>query len=334
MSDDGKISRPETSNAGNRKSLLRCLYTQNPFYLISVAFVLNGTGYWFRQGDGLHNPWPLMAYHEFLNLFSEQFGSPVFATLLGAAGLFAYATVRRIPHAAECMVAAWLMLAVVSPQTTSLETTVNPQVFPMWLISALAVGSGIWNRNARQTLIGLMCCLAALRFSFCEGWTDFDLIYIGAYVITGSVIVVSITFRGEFAEFLSLVAASLLFLLCVAETSLPYAFPNQFLAPSTITNQAVVVVISLICAYGLGSMIYFCGGLACGGVLMAHSFWEFFLYLKRIPDGRAIGWVVVGIVWFVVAATISAYKARILHKIVPWLPLPHQRRISITERVV
>lgn len=576
MSDIGKAPRPEVSDSGKRKSILRFLYTQNPFYLISVAFVLNGTGYWFRQGEGLHNPWPLMAlicgyiammaltafvivrfgnvwddarsiflvlpilfvelsltfddvlisdrvlgasllligllmsvltteglllglrirlpalfrlpmhamlsllflyplvvvagdypnnheavawkvfafsplaaaalltlipairrgrdyvrgngtvwmwplfpwilfailgcalgvrtyalglsfdpmsldpmqlqgifgsyflvpillaaavllmemsivedlvvlrrmalaipfacvllaiptgdgmaHQEFLTLFSQQFGSPVFATLIVAGAIFSYAAMRRIPHAADCMVATLLMLAVVSPQTTSFATIVHPQQFPLWLITASAVGYGIWQRNSRQTLIGLTCGLAAVRFGFCDGWTDFELLYSAAYLFTGFVIVVSIAFRDEFAEFLKQVGGLLLVLLCVVETALPHAFPNEFLTWSTITNQAVVIVISFICAYGLGSMRYFCGGLACGVVLMTHSSWQFFLHLRDIPDGRAIGSVAIGIAWFVLAATISAYKARILHKAIPWLPLPHQRRISITQR--
>ena len=42
------------------QSFGRALYTQNPFYLISVAFVLHGTKLWYRGSDGAFNPWPLM----------------------------------------------------------------------------------------------------------------------------------------------------------------------------------------------------------------------------------------------------------------------------------
>lgn len=38
----------------------RFLYTQNPFYLLSVAFVLHSTRLWYRQAAGPFDPWPLM----------------------------------------------------------------------------------------------------------------------------------------------------------------------------------------------------------------------------------------------------------------------------------
>jgi hypothetical protein len=40
--------------------IARFLYTQNPFYLLSVAFVLHSTRLWYRQGAGPFDPWPLM----------------------------------------------------------------------------------------------------------------------------------------------------------------------------------------------------------------------------------------------------------------------------------
>lgn len=42
------------------RSVARFLYTQNPFYLLSVAFVLHGTRLWYREGAGTFDPWPLM----------------------------------------------------------------------------------------------------------------------------------------------------------------------------------------------------------------------------------------------------------------------------------
>lgn len=40
--------------------IARFLYTQNPFYLLSVAFVLHSTRLWYRQGAETFDPWPLM----------------------------------------------------------------------------------------------------------------------------------------------------------------------------------------------------------------------------------------------------------------------------------
>jgi hypothetical protein len=43
------------------QSFARFLYNQNPFYLLSVAFVLHGTKLWYRDPRGGSDPWPLMA---------------------------------------------------------------------------------------------------------------------------------------------------------------------------------------------------------------------------------------------------------------------------------
>jgi hypothetical protein len=51
----------DRESPGHWRSIARLLYTQNPFYLLSVAFVLHSTRLWYREGAGVFNPWPLMA---------------------------------------------------------------------------------------------------------------------------------------------------------------------------------------------------------------------------------------------------------------------------------
>jgi hypothetical protein len=52
--------RPVQNPPGLFRQVSRFLYTQNPFYLLSVAFVLYSTRLWYRDGAGPFNPWPLM----------------------------------------------------------------------------------------------------------------------------------------------------------------------------------------------------------------------------------------------------------------------------------
>lgn len=51
---------PAPQPTGVFRQVARFLYTQNPFYLLSVAFVLHSTRLWYRQGAGPFDPWPLM----------------------------------------------------------------------------------------------------------------------------------------------------------------------------------------------------------------------------------------------------------------------------------
>ena len=41
------------------RGFVRFLYSQNPFYLLSVCFVLHGTGIWYRANATTHSPWIL-----------------------------------------------------------------------------------------------------------------------------------------------------------------------------------------------------------------------------------------------------------------------------------
>ncbi|MCP4170042.1 MAG: hypothetical protein GY758_04620 [Fuerstiella sp.] len=42
-----------------QQSVANVIVTQNPFYLISAAFVIHGTSFWFKA-NGSHHPWALM----------------------------------------------------------------------------------------------------------------------------------------------------------------------------------------------------------------------------------------------------------------------------------
>jgi hypothetical protein len=57
----GDAARADRKPVGYSWWLARRLYTQNPFYLLSVACVLHSTRLWYREGAGPFNPWPLMA---------------------------------------------------------------------------------------------------------------------------------------------------------------------------------------------------------------------------------------------------------------------------------
>lgn len=57
-----KTKQPDAHGAQSlaKESLFDQLVRINPFYLLSVAFVIHGSGYWFRASGG-HEPWKLLA---------------------------------------------------------------------------------------------------------------------------------------------------------------------------------------------------------------------------------------------------------------------------------
>lgn len=58
MSNGAPSSLPPAPDPA--RTIWRFVMTQNPFYLLSVCFVLHGTAFWFQQQGGEFSPWPLM----------------------------------------------------------------------------------------------------------------------------------------------------------------------------------------------------------------------------------------------------------------------------------
>ncbi len=52
---------PGSLSDGRARGFVRLLYSQNPFYLLSVCFVLHGVGLWYHATRTIHSPWSLLA---------------------------------------------------------------------------------------------------------------------------------------------------------------------------------------------------------------------------------------------------------------------------------
>jgi len=57
--DPAGVSRQSGASEKATRGYVRFLYSQNPFYLLSVSFVLHGTGIWYRANATTHSPWIL-----------------------------------------------------------------------------------------------------------------------------------------------------------------------------------------------------------------------------------------------------------------------------------
>ena len=59
LSRDKPIDPGRLEVTQSTRGFVRFLYSQNPFYLLSVCFVLHGTGIWYRANATTHSPWTL-----------------------------------------------------------------------------------------------------------------------------------------------------------------------------------------------------------------------------------------------------------------------------------
>jgi hypothetical protein len=100
-------------------------------------------------------------YHRFLDLFAARLGgSPLYVTVLAAAGFYAYAALRRVPQAADALTAAIALLAVVGPETLTLEEAGLPRPLPLLTAALLQLGLGFWQRRAGRYLLGTVTATA------------------------------------------------------------------------------------------------------------------------------------------------------------------------------
>jgi hypothetical protein len=102
-------------------------------------------------------------YEGFLKLLSDRLGgTPLYLTLVAAAGFYAYAWCRRVPLADTALAGAIAALTVVAPATRHLGGLVVPQPAPLLAIAALELGLGLQRRSSARCLVGAACLCAAV----------------------------------------------------------------------------------------------------------------------------------------------------------------------------
>lgn len=264
------------------------------------------------------------AYAEFLSIFIQELGSPVLLTAAGASLFYAYAAMRKVKSAETAFVLALLFASVVDRGTVDFDTLVSPQPFHVWLIAAFEFLRGIGERDSRRTLLGTVCAVAALRMGPWSEWSEFLRIVVPLHLIVGVILVVSVVFRDEFARFLKLVGAVLLIGLYVAAIVLTLVQPAHFANWWVASYVLTVIVVPFAYAYTFGSLLFFCAGLINAIAALGGLIGHFFLYVNRTPGGYGFGSIAIGLLWFLLAAGISAYKAGFTKRLIASVPLPQR----------
>jgi hypothetical protein len=101
-------------------------------------------------------------YEGFLKLLGDRLGgTPLYLTLVAAAGFYAYAWWRRVPLADTALAGAIAALTVVAPFTRHLGGLVAPRPVLLLAIAGLELALGLRRRNSARCLAGAACCCAA-----------------------------------------------------------------------------------------------------------------------------------------------------------------------------
>lgn len=214
-----------------------------------------------RHGDRI--------YEEFLGVFSARLGgTPLYVTLLGLAGFYFYAAVRRVPMATEALTAVLASLAIIGPSVRGLSQLGPPQITPLLAAAALQLGLGLWQRSSWRCLLAAAGLALAANLALP--------VYIGAglrgpialHILLAAMMIVGAAFDDAFARLLRVLGGLGLLLACQAVlfgkvdrlADLPW-WVAEFYPPVVATILAVYGfalghVLSLILAAGvLGSWL-------------------------------------------------------------------------------
>ena len=101
-------------------------------------------------------------YQWFLERFVSRLGgTPFYLTLLGSAGFFAYAALRRVPIVLDALLAAMVAIAFVSPATLDLDGLVFPRTLPILVVAVSQTAIGLWRRSIGRSVMGAAFLVAA-----------------------------------------------------------------------------------------------------------------------------------------------------------------------------
>jgi len=247
-------------------------------------------------------------FEGFLGRLIERVGSPVWLTLWLLIGFYGWARIRGAVGAGYGFVAGVALLSVVGPATISSGTLTDPTPWPFLALAALLLGRGLFVQSSR------ICATAAMAGTIFL-WLILPQTALAEYRITTSyhalwaaILVVGLSFRDPFAQFLRGLAAAMVPM--AALTVVPVAAVVPYITFATGTCLAIglfwmnrwfvyssaVNAVLLICI-GLGSL------------------------LRRAID--IWGWPAVvafssSVVMLILGFLISAHKARWLQRLLPW----------------
>jgi hypothetical protein len=248
-------------------------------------------------------------YQGFLALFSERLGgTPLYLTLLAAAGFSTYAWLRRVPRADVVLTVVLAILACAGSGIRSLHDLGQPRPWPILAIAALQLGQGIWRRDAYRCLVGSGSLIAAVMIG-----QDLPLRGpIAFHLILAAVLALGAAFDDGFARMLRHTAAALGLLASLLVLFEPWPWDRSGLAPPWLLTAYPLLMAALLASYGRvlrhpGSNL--AAGLALACWFAAHG-WRTYTTLRQMIGG--LDFIATALALLALAELISLAKAGLL----------------------
>jgi hypothetical protein len=266
--------------------------------------------------------WPELAdggvAQSFVDQMTEQVASPIWLTTVLACVVLTYALIRRIRSSEIALSASLVLFAFVSPIESGLRSVSDPWWLPLILAAAIQVGSGWQRRESVRVFAGLLCCVVTVR-SLLHSTDDYSLEIISWYLTLAVVLLVGLAMKDAFAEFLRSVAGFMLMASCLVAPFMAWFGFTELSTFEMARHMVGATCLSLLLGWRTGQLPFRTAAIVDGTATVLGGTVRLIQNLLRQPGGRGILWTLGGLLWFAMAAVISARKAGLPIAIPAWL---------------
>lgn len=249
-------------------------------------------------------------YQRFLAKFIATVGgSPLYVTLLAGAVLYILAMWRRTAGAEFALLAALGLLSIVEPATISTHQLTAPSSLPLIAASIWLMISGIVAWRSWRLLAASTLAVAAAAQSFAAPWLMAHHGLAAAHLVLLAMLLIGAVFHDRMALWIQRVAAVLLATACLVSV-----FGGEHLVddlPVTALQFYPLGIVAIAAGYGYltnNRWFYGTAGIALTAGLSTLSVRGYEHLRHHVAGLSRLAW---GILCFLVAAAISAWKAGI-----------------------
>lgn len=264
-----------------------------PFLAIYLA--------WPGRNDGT-------LYIRVVEQVTQQFASPLWLTVSLAVFVLSCAMIRGVRSSEVALSTSLVLLAFLGPDQSAFRSLNDPSQVPLIFAAVIQVWAG-WRRRASvKVFAGMLCCVVLTR-SLIPASDRLLLDVTSWYLTLAAALTAGLSMNDSFARFLRHVAAWMLMASClVAPFSSRLGLPEMDRL-QTVLHMVGVSVVSFILSWRIRQAPFHAAALVNGGVTTTVGAIRMVQVLLRLPGGKGILWALGGLLWFGMAALISARKA-------------------------
>lgn len=266
-------------------------------------------------------------HDEFLSAFRGVLGAPALSTLVLATAFYAWAFLKRVRYAQECLATAMLSFGFIGIDTLGVRSFTPVQGWPLAAAAIFQLAMGLRDRRSPRVAFGLICGAAAVRFEFLS-----DLpadVGNGAWFAMAEFALVGVAwhYQDRFARAMRPLTAWILMggalrLLGRPDVLRPWLPP--WMAPAIVAATAVVAsgIASVWLSRPMRSLAWYVLGWFQGAMGVAGGSLAGYVLLSRYRGSLDVDSLLLGGACFVTALAISTAKGGMLQKLASRIPRP------------